>query len=189
MVRPPLQGISYLCIRVVALIVFLLGLHNLMSFFQISLPTYLQVINVNWSSFEIFLMAGLPACMLIIISIVLWLAAGKLSIVLLPKDAARQDSTIESIAHLRGIEAFVLGIIGLMLVIFSFTTLVRIISNHIVMVSHSDFGLINYQAHFSSYMEQGLRLVIGIALLVKADSATYLLHKIRRIGLKKRAIK
>lgn len=175
-----LQHISYLFVKVIAIVLFLLGLNQLMNLIQYSIPSYLQIIN-NLSFFEAFLMVGLPACFLIIVSIIIWFSAGKVSAYLVPKEV--QDEKAANIVNVKQLEGYILAVIGLLLVVFSFSTIIRMVLTYVVIPTEQGFAFTN-QLQIYSMIEQGLRFIIGIVLLVKAEGFALLLRKIRGLGVK-----
>ena len=175
-----LQHISYLCVKVIAIVIFLLGLNHLMNLIQYSIPSYMQIIE-HLSFFEAFLMVGFPACFLIVVSIILWFSANRLSVYLIPKAEPTEESADTS--GVKQLEGYILAVIGLLLVVFSLTTIIRMLLTYTVFSTEQGFAVTN-QIQLYSIVEQGLRFIIGLVLLVKAEGFARLLRKIRTLGVK-----
>jgi len=175
-----LHDLSYLCIRVLAIILFLLGLNHLANLLEFSIPSYMQIVDYL-SFFEAFLMVGLPACFLIVLSVVMWFSARRLSAYLLPKAVQAEEAAASFNA--KQLEGYILSVIGLLLVVFSFSAIIRMIMTYAVIPTEQGFAFTN-KIQLYSIIEQGLRFVIGLLLLVKAEGFARLLRKVRNLGLK-----
>lgn|SRR5690606_897267 len=178
-----LNELSYLIIRVLAIVFFLFGLNHLMNLLEFSIPSYMSIVDYL-SFFEAFLMVGIPACILIIVSIVMWLLAGRISSLLLPKVAPAEQEL--NIVHVKYLEGYILAVVGLLLAVFSFTAMLRLVLTYFVIPTEQGFAFTN-QVQLYSIVEQGLRFIIGIVLLVKAEGFARLLRKIRSVGLKEQS--
>lgn len=175
-----LHDLSYLCIKVLAIVLFLLGLNHVMNLIEFSIPSYMQIID-HISFVEAFLMVGLPACFLIVLSVVMWFTARRLSTYLLPKAVVNEEAA-ETVT-VKPLEGYILAVIGLLLAIFSFSAIIRMVMTYVVVSTEQGFAFTN-KIQLYSIIEQGLRFVIGILLLVKAEGFARLLRKIRNLGLK-----
>ncbi|MCM3633695.1 hypothetical protein [Paenibacillus camelliae] len=178
-----LNELSYLIIRVLAIVFFLFGLNHLMNLLEFSIPSYMSIVDYL-SFFEAFLMVGIPACILIIVSIVMWLLAGRISSLLLPKVAPAEQEL--NIVHVKYLEGYILAVVGLLLAVFSFTSMLRLVLTYFVIPTEQGFAFTN-QVQLYSIVEQGLRFIIGIVLFVKAEGFARLLRKIRSVGLKEQS--
>jgi hypothetical protein len=75
-----------------------------------------------------------------------------------------------------------LSVIGLILAILSITNLVRLVMDYINIKNQQI--QFNRQGYLFTIIEQGIRFLIGIVLLLKAEGFALLLRKIRSFGLK-----
>jgi len=148
---------------------------NLLNF---SLPVYLQVIEDDATYLELLSFVILPAVLLISCGIVLWFLADKLSRFLIPKNSDGSELT----SSIKGIEGFILSVAGLIIVIFSFSTMVRMSLSYKYM-TNQEFQVDRISLMYT-FVEQLIRLVIGIILLFKAEGLALALKKIRDLGLK-----
>lgn len=168
-----IRELSYLVIRVMAIYFFVLGLNHLVNYLDFALPSYLQVLGDDTSYGKVFLLVGVPSILLLIISVALWFSAGKLSRSLVPSRSGENESS----PSFRGVEAFVLAVVGLILAILSFTSLARILLNYANMDAQNLF--IDTRSFYIALVEQGIRLLLGIVLTIKAEGFAQMLRKIR----------
>jgi len=168
-----LRGLSFLAIRVLAIYFFVQGLNHLVNYLDFALPAYLQVLGDNKSYFDIFLLVGIPSILLLIISIVLWFLAGKISSYFVQQDSSESESALS----FRGAESFVLAVVGLVLAILSFTTLTRLILNYVNITNQNLY--IDHRSYWISFGEHMIRLLLGLVLILKAEGFALLLRKIR----------
>jgi hypothetical protein len=175
-----LKDLSFLVVRVLSLYLFILGLNHLVNILNFAIPAYLQVIEHDTTYAEVFFVIGIPSFILIMSSVVLWFFAEKLSRYIIPKSSSESESTLQS----KEIEGFVLSVIGLILLILSFTSSVRIIMNVINMLNQDiRFDNQGYKGYIYLLVEQVIRFLIGIILLLKAEGFASILRKIRNSGL------
>ncbi len=168
-----IRELAYLAIRVMAVYFFVLGLNHLVNYLDFALPAYLQVLGEDTSYGKVFLLVGVPSILLLVISVALWLSAGKLSRSLVPSRSGENETS----PSFRGVEAFVLAVVGLVLAILAITTLARMLLNYANMDAQNLY--IDNRSFYISLVEQGIRLVLGIVLTVKAEGFAQLLRKIR----------
>lgn len=168
-----IRELAFLAIRVLAVYFFALGLNHLVAYLDYSLPAYLQVLGDDASYAEVFLLVGIPSILLLLISVALWLSAGKLSRFLVPSNSGEEESS----PSFRGIEAFVLAVVGLVLAILSFSSLARILLNYANMEGQRLY--IDHRSFYIALAEQVIRLLLGIVLILKAQGFAKLLRKIR----------
>lgn len=173
-----LRELAFLAIRVLSIYLFILGLNHLVNLLDFTIPTYLQVIEHDTTYTEVFLIIGIPTLILLLCGVILWFFAEKLSKYIVPRNSTESDGTFRS----KDIEGFVLSVVGLILVILSFTSLARIIMNYVNMMNQ-DIGF-DRLGFIYSLVEQGIRLLLGIILLFKAEGLAQFLRKIRNLGLK-----
>ena len=173
-----IRDLSFLAIRILSVYTFLLGISQLVTLLNYSIPAYLHVVEDNTTYSELFLIIGLPAFAVILCGVVLWLFAKKLSRYLIPKNSRESEAAVK----IKEIEGFVLSVIGLILIIISFGVIVRISLNYLYLTMQ-DF---QYEKLSLLYVlaEQVIRFVIGIILLVKAEGFALILRKVRSFGLK-----
>lgn len=173
-----LRDLSYLAVRILSIYVFFLGINHLVNLLNFSLPVYLQVIEDDTTYLELLSFVILPAVFLILCGIVLWFFADKLSRFLIPRNSDGSELT----SGIKGIEGFILSVAGLVIVIFSFSTIVRMSLSYIYM-TNQEFQLDRISLMYT-FIEQLIRLVIGMILLFKAEGLALTLRKIRDLGLK-----
>ncbi|MEX1030702.1 MAG: hypothetical protein WDZ91_11760 [Paenibacillaceae bacterium] len=173
-----LREFSFLAVRILAIYLFILGISHLVDLLNFAIPVYLQVIEDDTTYSEVFLIVGIPAFSLIIGGIVLWILAEKLSKYIMRNSSTELETTLQT----KEIEGFVLSVIGLILAILSFSIIVRISMNYIHLVNQD--MQFDRQSLLYTFVEQLIRFVIGIILLIKAEGFALLLRKIRGLGLK-----
>lgn len=174
-----LKDLAYLAVRILSIYLFLLGLSKIVEVLNIAVPTYLQVIDYNISFLEVFLVVGVPGFILILFSMILWLFAEKLSVYLIPKNAEETEYSVQA----KDLEGFVLSLVGLILMILSFTMMVRQGMNYNNMAKHA--MQFDREGFIFTFTEEVIRFLIGIILLFKAEGFALLLRKIRNMGLKR----
>ena len=177
-----LKDLGYLAIRVLAIYVFILGIEYLVSLFQYSMPFYLSLLKSDDHNYmDIVLVTGIPALLLIAISILMWSFADKLSSILAP----RQTKGTSDPENVKAWESFVLSAVGMILVILSFSRISLVIMQIIRMESMTpEFAVYNRQEFLFSLTEQFIKFILGLILIFKADGLAYLLRKIRSLGFK-----
>jgi hypothetical protein len=173
-----LSELSYLAVRILAIYLFITGINHLVDTLNLAIPTYLQIIDHDTTYLELLLIVGIPTFILIIGGIILWFLSEKISMYLVSKRPSKLENTIQA----KGIEGFVLSVVGLILVVFSFSSIVRISMNYIHL-TYQEFE-INKLSFLYTFSEQLIRFIIGMILLIKAQGFALLLRKIRGLGLK-----
>ncbi len=173
-----LREISYLAVRMLSIYVFFLGINHLVNLLNFSIPVYLQVLEDNTTYSEVILIVIIPALFLIICSLVLWFQADKLSRFLIPKNSDESEHS----PQIKELEGYILSIVGLILVILSFSAIVRISMNYYYLLDQ-EFRF-DRKSHLYTFAEQSIRFVFGIILLLKAEGLAMTLRKIRNLGLK-----
>ncbi|MFB9278393.1 hypothetical protein [Cohnella cellulosilytica] len=165
--------LSFLALRVLAIYFFVLGLNHLVNYLDYALPAYLQLLGDDTSYGRVFLLVGIPSILLLLISVALWLSAGKLSKFLVPPGSGEAESS----SSFRGIEAFVLAAVGLVLAVLSVSSLARILLNYANMEGQRLY--IDHRSFYIALAEQVIRLLLGIVLILKAEGFAKLLRTIR----------
>jgi len=173
-----IRDLSFLAVRVLSIYLFILGFKHIINLLEFTIHTYLWVLDTNTSYLEVFLIIGIPSLVLFITSIILWLYANQISLHLIPQSSRESVQSIQ----VKDIEGFILAIIGLILMILSFTTLVRIILNYYHITSQDIH--FNSRDHIFVIIEHSIRFIIGIVLLLKAEGFAMILRNIRSMGLK-----
>lgn len=176
-----IRDLAFLALRVLAIYVFIVALRHLANLTQFTVPSYLELIESGISFMEVFLLVFLPTLILITGGLVLWIFARPISKYLMPKSPteSENDGSVQTLKG-REVEGFVIAAVGLVLVLLSFPAIVRLLVNYFNMVSQ-DIGF-NRMTYITPIIEQGLRLILGIILLLKAEGFALILRKIRKLG-------
>jgi hypothetical protein len=82
-----LSDLSYLAVRILSIYLFVQGLNQVVNLVEFTIPTYLQILKSNMSYISVFLTVGIPAVLMIIMSVILWFLAEKVSHYLTPKNS------------------------------------------------------------------------------------------------------
>ncbi|WP_256759327.1 hypothetical protein [Cohnella sp. WQ 127256] len=172
-----IRELAFLALRVLSIYLFILGLSHLTSLLDFTIPTYLQVIEHDTTYAEVFLIIGIPTFVLLVGGVILWIFAEKLSSYMVPK-----SSTGSGNFPTKELEGFVLSVIGLILLILSFTSIVRLSMSYIHLINQ-EIGF-DRKTYIYPLVEQAIRLLIGIILLFKAEGLALMLRKTRNLGLK-----
>lgn len=169
-----IRDLAFMALRILSIYLFILGLNHLVNILEFALPTYMQVVEQDTTYTEVFFVIGIPTFILLISSVVLWFLADKLSRFIIPKSSNESEEiTMQS----KQMEGFVLSVIGLILLVLSFTGLVRNILNYINLVNQ---GLVPGRLSFIySLVEQVIRFLLGLLLLLKAEGFALSLRKMR----------
>lgn len=170
-----LRGIAFLAVRVIAIYLFIMGVNHLINLIEYTIPAFFQFMKRDTNVFELFLLIGLPALILLFCGIFMWMCAEKISLYLIPR--ALLEEEIEGGFRSKQIEGFVLSVIGLILLISSSTSLVRMLIQYFTIQGQGlTFNQLGYE---SSLVEQIIRVILGILLLVKAEVFAQWLRKLR----------
>lgn len=173
-----IRELAFLAVRILGIYLFVLGLKQLVDLLQLTGSTYLQWLEHEVTFMEVFLFIGLPSLILLIGGIVLWIFAKPISKSLILKDSTESESHWQ----MREIEGFVLSVVGLLLVVWSLPTMTRMIVNYINIAGQEvRFDKMSY---IYPIIEQGIRFLIGLLLLLKAEGFALILRKIRNKGSK-----
>jgi hypothetical protein len=177
-----LKDLGFLAIRVLAIYAFILGIQRLVILFENALPFYISMLDPEeYNIYGIALVAGVPALLLIIISILLWFFAGKLSGKIVPPQAAETESPGNAMAW----ESFILSVVGFVISILSLSRMSFIILNYIQMERITpEYVYFDRLEYLSGLVEQLILLILGLLLILKADGLAYLLRKIRSLGFR-----
>lgn len=143
--------------------------------------TYLELIKHDVSLWSVLIVSGIPACLIMIGSLILWFSAQKLALKLLPKGLKEAESSLP----MKEIEAFVISIVGLILVVLSATTLLRLFLSLINTTAYSDSLNLTSSMHLYPLIEHLIRVILGAILLIKADGFALFLRKVRSLGLQR----
>lgn len=172
-----IRDLAFMAIRILSIYLFILGLNHLVNILEFALPTYMQVIDYETTYTEVFFVIGIPTFILLVSSVVLWFLADKLSRFIIPKSSSESEGiSMQS----KEIEAFVLSVIGLILLVLSFTSIARMVLNYINLM---DQGIVSDRLGFIySLVEQVIRFLLGLILLFKAEGFALMLRKIRKLG-------
>ncbi|WP_054955206.1 hypothetical protein [Paenibacillus dakarensis] len=171
-----LRGIAFLAVRLVSVYLFILGLNHLINLLEFALPTYLQI-KSNISYGDVLLMIGLPASIMIIAGIILWVFADSISKRLVPGSLSEVEAEGESGYRSSEMEGFILSVVGLILLILSSTRLISLLINYVNIRGQG--VTFNEMGHVSTLAEQLIRIIIGIMLLLQAESFARWLRKLR----------
>lgn len=174
-----IRELAYLAIRIFAVYLFVQGISHLVNLLSFTLPTYVQLLKIDVSYSEVFLVTGSPILILFISSVLLWVFAERLSGFLIPKQSSESARTVQ----FQQIEGFVLSVVGLLIAIHAFTNLLATIFNYVNILSQG--FRVDGTEHLISIGGQAILLIVGIVLLFRAEGFAYLLRKIRNFGMDK----
>lgn len=173
-----IRELAFLAVRILGIYLFVIGLKQLVDLLQVTGSTYLEWLQHEISFMEVFLLVGFPALVLFIGGILLWIFAKPLSKCLVLKNCTESENTWQT----RDIEGFVLSVVGLILIALSLPSLVRLVINYINIASQE--VRFDRMPHVYPIIEQGIRFILGLVLLLKAEGFALILRKIRSIGTK-----
>lgn len=177
------KELAYLAVRVLALVVLVMGVRQLFHLLDTAVSVYLYIPDVPYG--QLWLMAGVPALLLVALGAVLWMSAGRLSRYLAPENA---DETAGAggadrpalSARLKDAEGFMLSVVGLVLFILALARLARSVVFAVTVGGEAiRFDLDGYLYVLA---EQLVLLAIGLVLLVRAEGLAAWLRKIRNAG-------
>ena len=175
-----IQDLSYLLLRVLAIVLFLMGIHYIVNAYQVTIPSLVKSINsieLENMYAGLILVYGIPSFILFILASFLWFRAEKFVHLFIAKGSDQQNVNVKIISF----EAFILSIIGLFLTLPAIAIIIRIIYVYLIMLTPDEqSSVINMYSPVLT--EQIFRLVIGLLLIFKADGFAMLLKKIRRLG-------
>ncbi len=179
-----IYDLAYLAVRVLAVWLFISAVNQVITLFNVTVPIYTQTFDLQERYMELILLVVAPALLILIGSIVLWKMAGRLAGALIPADANKTEADSDvNHAVRRDLEGFVLSVVGLILFIVSFTSFLRLGAISFYYWDGEFYQVRN--SNMASFIAAGIRSLIGIVLLVKAEGFAILLRKIRSIGMRK----
>ncbi|HEX7055950.1 MAG TPA: hypothetical protein VF260_01970 [Bacilli bacterium] len=172
-----MKGLAFLAVRILSIYLFILGLNHLIDFLDYAFPIYLQVIEMKADYTKVLAIVGTPSLVLVICGIVLWFLADKVAQFLIAKHSADTELTLP----LKELEGFVLSVIGLVLVIFSLSESAQLMMN-LSDLTNQEIGF-DIRSYRYAFVEHGIRFLLGLILLFKAEGFAFVLRKIRSSGL------
>jgi hypothetical protein len=185
-----IRDLAYLSVRIIAIYLFIQGLSQLVDLLNVTLPVYSQTFQLYNQSFQLegmyadlILIGIVPMLIFFIGSIVAWFLAGRLSIRMIPAVHVEEGDNDSAVSPLREMEGFVLSVVGLILFIVSFANFVRLIVTYSYWEG-GEFAFV-WRSNMAVLVEMGIRCLIGVILLVKAEGFAKLLRKIRGLGMAK----
>lgn len=178
-----IRDLAYLSVRIIAVYLFILGLSQLVDLLNVTLPVYSRTFQLEEMYAELILIGVVPMLIFFVGSIVAWFLAGRLSRMMVPAVDVGEGNKVSAASPLREMEGFVLCVVGLVLFIVSFANLVSLIVTYTYW-GDGDFTFV-WRSNIAVLVEIGIRCLIGIILLVKAEGFAKLLRKIRGFGMAK----
>jgi hypothetical protein len=173
-----LKDLAYLSIKILSIYLVIIGFRQMVNILYISIPSYLLIPGQSYNAWELFFIVGVPAFLTVIAGVLLWFNAFRLALYLVPQNHDDLEISLQT----KQLEGFVLAVVGLLLLIFSFSTLVREVLNYMNYL-HNDIRF-DTQGFLYRVAEQSIRLILSIILLLRAEGFALLLRKIREAGLK-----
>lgn len=172
--------LAFLAVRVLALVVLIMGVRQLFQLLEAAAPVYLYFAGFPYG--QLWLIAAVPALLLIALGAALWMSAGRLSRHLVPGGAA--DPAGAGGAHpaapsprLKDAEGFVLSVVGLVVLVLAAARLARSV---VYAVTVGGEGIrFDLDGYLYVMAEQLVLMAIGAVLLVRAEGLATRLRKIR----------
>lgn len=165
-----INQITPILYRIVAIVLFLFALQTSITFINITLSSFTFHGNENFPWLQFVMSTLIPLCIYVVVGIFLY-----------RKSLKSVDTP--NIVISQQLEAFIISLIGLILIVTSIAKLVAVITNHVYYHSVDIDNLaINY---VTVYIERGIHLLFGVLLLFKGNGLALLLRKIRELGLQK----
>lgn len=158
-----LVGVAFLVLRMFSVILFYLGITNLMKFYYLGLTSW-QVVELEFDIRAMALIHVIPALIMLAMGAVLWIYAGKFSSLFVPKDSTRnlQNDLSFKISY-----NALISLVGLVIVIFSVANLCRDIPQYLLQNTYA-YNPLNTQYLFNALAEL-IKLLLGVFLIVKAN--------------------
>lgn len=177
-----LRDLGFLAIRALAVFAFILGIQRLIHIIENAIPYYMGYLAPPDNVIVIGFVAAIPALLLIIVSILLWVFAHKLSFKMVP---SRETQTGEGgiPEHVKAWESFFLSVAGLILLVISIGRMAYILAQYLHMeTALPDFVYFERKEYLYSLAEYVVYFILGLLLILKADGLAHLLRSIRRLG-------
>lgn len=158
---------------------------HISNFISFSLTSLLdQSFKISYKN-QIILMSLLPACVLLILGIVLWIKADKISkYIIFEEDDIDDDIDDDMTLNMDELQYIALSIVGIIVLINVIPEFLREIPNVIQLknnVIQSD--LFAYAKIISSVVEKIIRLILGCLLVLRAKGIVGFIRKIQGLGL------
>lgn len=175
------RKIALISCRVLSIYIFVQGIMHISNFISFSLTSLLdQSFKISYKN-QIILMSLLPACVLLILGIVLWIKADKTSkYIIFEEDDIDDDMTL----NMDELQYIALSIVGIIVLINVIPEFLREIPNVIQLKNNvipSD--LFAYAKIISSVVEKIIRLILGFLLVLRAKGIVGFIRKIQGLGL------
>ncbi|OEH86589.1 hypothetical protein BHU72_10025 [Desulfuribacillus stibiiarsenatis] len=171
-----MKSIAFMVIRVLSICFIVLGFRYLGNVVTISLPSFMGMYDPNFN--RILASLSIPVIVVFVFGIILWIFAERISSYLVLKEAKEEPTNID----IEKIEPIAYSILGVLLLVFSIPEQIRYISQ----IAMMDKEFMNIpQIHwpiYSSIVVEAIKIMLGLLLLLQANSIKKLVKKLREIG-------
>jgi hypothetical protein len=144
------------------------------------MPGFMDVSDPGYA--EVFIRFSIPAIVFFVFSIILWIFSKRISGYLVLRENNNNDSTNLDIEKL---EPIVYSILGVIWIAISIPELIRYISQAIMI----DKAMMMAQTYiwqiYSSIAVETIKIVLGICLVLQANTIKKIVHRLRKIGVEK----
>jgi len=173
-----IKSLAFLSIRVVSICFFVLGVRYIGNIASITMPGFMDISDPGYA--EVFIRFSIPAIVFFVFSVILWIFSIRISSYLVLRENNNNDSINLDIEKL---EPIVYSILGVILLAISIPELIRYISQAMMI----DKDIFMYQKHmwYSSIAVEVVKILLGIYLVLQANTIKKLIHRLRKIGVEK----
>ena len=171
-----MKGIAYLALRVLAIYFFMMAWRQFVMILEF-LPSYIFIPEINMNLMEVILLVGVPALINFTASILLWIYAKRLSGYFLLKQQEQEEPF--NLAY-KGIEGFVLSVVGIIFIITSFSAMIRELLYYLNHMNMPIYG----RTQVYGLVELAIQFILGVLLVLRSNGIATILRRIREAGLK-----
>ncbi|OEF96134.1 hypothetical protein [Desulfuribacillus alkaliarsenatis] len=173
------KSLAFLSIRVLSICFIAIGVRYIGNVVSISLPGFMGVNDPGY--FEMFIRFSIPAIVLFVIGVILWIFAGGISNFLVLKETNIKESTHIDIEK---VEAFVYSFFGLIIILISIPELIQNISQATIQATIINKEIFMYQRHiwYSNIIVEIIKISLGIFLVLQANTIKKILKRLREMG-------
>lgn len=175
------RKIALIACKVLSIYVFVQGIVHISNFITLFLiPLLDQSFIISFKS-QIVVMSLVPAFILLILAIVLWLKAEEISKLIITEEDNLDNNRTLNIEELQSIALSIVGIVILVSVIPAFF---REIPNMLQLRNEFVPSNSNVRAQIiCSIVEKVTRLILGLLLVLKVKGIAGLVRRLQRVGL------
>lgn len=172
-----IRDLAYLSIRVLAIYLFLLGCKQIFTLIDFTLPAYVGIPNFSSYFISMLIVLVIPSLIYVAASLTLWFLAKRISLLLIVEGS--EDAEFQGN---KALEGFVLSMVGVVIVVLALSSFVKEGLLYLVYTNDVKYTFPKNQTY--RVMEQAIRLILGVILVLKAEGFALILRKIRNAGLK-----